>query len=62
MKLSAHQMAEAVTEARVMLKEHSTGFMNYNKMVSDDQIAAGLTRVLAVVTDDPAPVAEGDAP
>lgn len=54
MKLSAHQMAQAVTAARTIIKDHSTGFMNYNRMVSDDQIAAALTDVLAAV-DEPKP-------
>jgi hypothetical protein len=62
MKLSSHQMIEAVTESRKMIKEHSSGFLNFNNMVSDDQIMAGLTRVLAVVTDDPAPVEKGISP
>jgi uncharacterized protein YjgD (DUF1641 family) len=55
MKLSPTQMAQAVTKARSMIKEHSTGFMNFNKMVSDDQISAGLTELLAVVADDQKP-------
>jgi uncharacterized protein YjgD (DUF1641 family) len=55
MKLSPNQMAQAVTKARSMIKEHSTGFMNFNKMVSDDQISAGLTELLAVVADAPKP-------
>jgi uncharacterized protein YjgD (DUF1641 family) len=52
MKLSPSQMAQAVTKARGMIKEHSTGFMNFNKMVSDDQISAGLTELLASIADD----------
>jgi uncharacterized protein YjgD (DUF1641 family) len=51
-------MAQAVTKARSMIKDHSTGFMNFNKMVSDDQISAGLTELLAAVADDRKP---GDA-
>ena len=52
MTLDNVQMAEAVTAAREIIQEHSTGFMNYNKMVTDDQIAAALTQVLAAVTGE----------
>jgi hypothetical protein len=58
MKLSPTQMAQAVIKARSMIKEHSTGFMNFNKMVSDDQISAGIVEILAAVADDRKP---GDA-
>jgi hypothetical protein len=52
MTLDNVQMAEAVAAARDIIKEHSTGFINYNKMVTDDQIAAALTQVLAAVTGE----------
>jgi hypothetical protein len=55
MKLSDAQLAEAVTAARQLIQEHSTGFMDYNKMVTDDQIAAALTQVLAAVTEESTP-------
>jgi hypothetical protein len=53
MKLTDRQMAQAATESRKLIKEHSTRFLDYNKMVSDDQIKAALTEVLATVTDEP---------
>jgi hypothetical protein len=52
MTLDNVQMAEAVAAARQIIQEHSTGFINYNKMVTDDQIAAALTQVLAAVTGE----------
>jgi uncharacterized protein YjgD (DUF1641 family) len=55
MKLSDAQLVEAVTAARQLIQEPSTGFMDYNKMVTDDQIAAALTQVLAAVTEEPTP-------
>lgn len=53
MTLDSKQMAEAVAEARALIKEHSTPFLNYNKMVSDDQIAEALTRIFGAVTEVP---------
>ncbi len=53
MKLTAPQMAQAAAQARKLITEHSTRFMDYNRMVSDDQIKAALTEVLAAVTDGP---------
>ena len=51
MILTKQQTTQAVAEARKMIQEHSTGFMNYSAMVSDAQIAEALTRVLGAVTD-----------
>lgn len=56
MKLSDNQMAQAVAEARVLIKAKSTGFVDYNNLVTDDEIAQGIAQVLAAVQDDP-PVA-----
>jgi len=53
MKLTDHQTSQAVAAARKLIKAHSTGFMNFDHMVKDDQIAQALTEVLAAVTDDP---------
>ena len=53
MKLSDKQMSEAVAEARVLIKAKSTGFVDYNTMVTDDEIAAGIAQVLAAVEDEP---------
>jgi hypothetical protein len=50
MKLSNQQMSQAVASARKLIKEHSTPFMNYNKMVTDDQISEALTQILDSVT------------
>jgi hypothetical protein len=50
MKLSNQQMIEAVASARKLIKEHSTPFMNYNKMVTDDQISEALKQILDSVT------------
>lgn len=55
MKLSDKQMTEAVAAARAIILAHSTGFLDYNSMVSDDQIAAALTQVLAAVAEEPTP-------
>jgi hypothetical protein len=55
MKLSPSQTAQAVTAARVLIQEHSKGFMNYNKMITDDQLAAALAQVMAAVTEEPTP-------
>jgi hypothetical protein len=55
MTLSHSQLLEAVAEARALIKEHSTPFLNYNKMVSDDQILEALQRVLGAVTEIPKP-------
>jgi hypothetical protein len=52
MTLTPAQMAQAVAAARAIVAAHSTGFINYNNMVSDAQIAAALTEVLAAVTEE----------
>ena len=63
MKLSPQQIAQAVAEARKIVAEHSTGFINYNHMVSDDQLTAALTRVLGAVSVPPVPnTASGNHP
>ena len=51
MVLNNKQMAEAVAEARAIIKSHSHGFLDFNSMVSDDQIHAALTQVLAKVSE-----------
>jgi hypothetical protein len=50
MKLSNQQMSQAVASARKIIKDHSTGFMNYNKMVTDAQISEALKQILDNVT------------
>jgi hypothetical protein len=52
MKLSDAQMKQAVAEARVLIKARSTGFVNYNDMVTDDEIVQGIAQVLEAVTED----------
>lgn len=52
MKLSTTQMKQAVAAARVLVAAHSTGFINYNNMVSDKQLAEALTQVLNAVTEE----------
>ena len=51
MTLNETQMAEAVVEARAIIKSHSHGFLDFNSMVSDDQIHAALTQVLSKVSE-----------
>lgn len=53
MILSQSQMQQAVTEARALVDAHSTGFINYSSMVSDDQLTQAITQVLAKVTVAP---------
>jgi len=54
MVLNNEQMAEAVTEARAIIKSHSHGFLDFNSMVTDDQIHQALAQVLSKVSE-PAP-------
>jgi len=51
MVLNNEQMAEAVAEARAIIKAHSHGFLDFNSMVTDDQIHAALTQVLSKVSE-----------
>ncbi len=51
MKLNDKQMAEAVIEARAIIKEHSHGFLDFNSMVTDDQIHLALAQVLSKVSE-----------
>ncbi len=51
MVLNETQMVEAVTEARAIIKAHSHGFLDFNSMVTDDQIAVALAQVLAKVSE-----------
>jgi hypothetical protein len=51
MTLTDEQMKQAIAAARAIVVAHSTGFINYSNMVSDAQIAAALTEVLAAVED-----------
>ena len=51
MVLNNEQMAEAVAEARAIIKAHSHGFLDFNSMVSDDQIHAALTQVQSKVSE-----------
>lgn len=53
MTLTSEQMAQAVAAARAMVAEHSTGFINYNDMVSDDQLKQAIAQVLATVKEVP---------
>jgi hypothetical protein len=60
MQLTPKQMAEAVTEMRAIIAEHDpikVGFIDVSigDKVTDDQLAAGLTRVLGAVVEDPTP-------
>ena len=52
MTLNDAQMKQALAAARAIVAAHSTGFINYNNMVSDAQIEAALTEVLAAVTEE----------
>ena len=52
MKLSPKQLAEAVAAARAIVDAHSTGFINYSSWVTDDQLGAAITQVLAAVKED----------
>jgi hypothetical protein len=54
MILSHAQMTQATAAARALVAAHSTGFINYNNMVSDDQLAQAIAQVLAKVTVDAA--------
>ena len=49
MKLSPAQMQQAVNAARALITEHSTPFMNYNKMISDEQLTQAIAQVFAAV-------------
>ncbi len=51
MVLNETQMIEAVTEARAIIKEHSHGFLDFNSMVTDDQIHVALAQVLDKVSE-----------
>ena len=53
MKLADSQMAQAVAAARGLIKAHSTGFMNFDSMVTDAQIEAAITQIMAAVTEEP---------
>jgi hypothetical protein len=60
MKLSPSQIAQAVAEARLMIKEHDpvrVGLISVHisTMVTDDQLAAGAARMMAAVTEEPTP-------
>ncbi len=51
MTLTPVQLAQAVQAARDLITQHSTPLMNYNKMISDQQIAEALTQVFAAVEE-----------
>lgn len=51
MTLTPAQMKQALTAARDLITQHSTGLMNYNKMISDEQLVEALTRVLSAVEE-----------
>jgi hypothetical protein len=53
MKLSASQTAQAVAAARDLIKAKSTGFIDYDSMVTDDEIANAITQVMAAVDEEP---------
>jgi hypothetical protein len=51
MTLSPTQLAQAVAETRKLIAAHSTPFLNYNKMITDQQLTEALTQVLAAVEE-----------
>lgn len=49
MTLDNDQMIQAMAAARLLIKEHSTMFLDYNKMVSDEALRAAIARVVAAI-------------
>jgi hypothetical protein len=51
MILNNDQMTQAMAAARELIKEHSSGFLDYNSMVSDEALRTAIARVIASIGD-----------
>ena len=49
MTLDNDQMTQAMAAARALIKEHSTMFLDYNKMISDEALRAAIARVMSAI-------------